>query len=324
MSKQNNDEAAADDLQLDAFFDEVEEQVVAATVTTIVDDGPPETVASHNDDDDDVDDTLHPPMKKAKISPVRMIAPPPPQPRGVVVASAAAAAAVVPTLSTTPATTINTNNNNNYHYSNSNTVPNTSYATIPPPPPTTTTSTTTMMGSFVPSLPHTNADHPSTANISTAAGTLHTNSNSNSSNSTNNNKNKPHIRTVAGKVWVDPSLSDWPDNDYRIFVGNLDPTVTDQQLYQHFHTHYPSLNQVRIIRDKKKNDTSLGYGFVSLLDPLECARAIREQDQSWLGGRPIRIKRSHWKDRELQGKQQQQQKLHLQQPQSNKQYKKRR
>jgi hypothetical protein len=36
---------------------------------------------------------------------------------------------------------------------------------------------------------------------------------------------------------------------------------------------------------------------------LECARAIREQDQTWLGGRPIRIKRSHWKDREVSGKQ---------------------
>ena len=121
----------------------------------------------------------------------------------------------------------------------------------------------------------------------------------------------PHLRTVAGKVWTDASLSDWPDNDYRIFVGNLDPMVTDQQLYEHFHTHY----QVRIIRDKKKNNTSLGYGFVSLLDPLECAKAIRQQDQSWLGGRPIRIKRSHWKDRELPDKQ----KLHRNSNNKNKQ-----
>jgi hypothetical protein len=122
-------------------------------------------------------------------------------------------------------------------------------------------------------------------------------------NKDNSNKNTtPHLRQVAGKVWVDPTLSDWPDNDYRIFVGNLDPNVTDEQLYEHF-CKYPSLHQVRIIRDKKKNNTSLGYGFVSLLDPLEFAKAIREQDQSWLGGRQIRIKRSHWKDRELHERQ---------------------
>lgn len=111
---------------------------------------------------------------------------------------------------------------------------------------------------------------------------------------------RPHVRVAAGKVWVDPTLADWPDNDFRIFVGNLDPTVTDLQLHQHF-AKYASLQQVRVIRDmKKKQQPSLGYGFVSMGDPLECAQALREMDQSWLGGRPIRIKRSHWKDRELQ------------------------
>lgn len=108
---------------------------------------------------------------------------------------------------------------------------------------------------------------------------------------------KPHVRTAAGKTWVDETLADWPDDDFRIFVGNMDPAVTDAQLYQHF-AKYASLNQVRVIRDNKTGN-SKGYGFVSLQNALECAAAIREQDQTWLGGRPIRIKRSHWKDREL-------------------------
>jgi RNA recognition motif-containing protein len=43
---------------------------------------------------------------------------------------------------------------------------------------------------------------------------------------------------------------------------------------------------------------SRGYGFVSVLDPKDCARAIREMDQSWLGSRPIKVKRSEWRDRE--------------------------
>ena len=117
------------------------------------------------------------------------------------------------------------------------------------------------------------------------------------SESTANQKKKPHVRQAAGKTWIDKALADWPDNDFRLFVGNLDPTVTDVQLYQHF-AKYASLNQVRIIRDNKTGN-SAGYGFCSLQNALECAAALREQDQTWLGGRPIRIKRSHWKDREL-------------------------
>ena len=49
---------------------------------------------------------------------------------------------------------------------------------------------------------------------------------------------------------------------------------------------------------EKSTGKSRGYGFVSLLDPKDCARAIREKDQSWLGSRPIKVKLSEWKDRE--------------------------
>eukprot|EP00984_Skeletonema_dohrnii_P024481 scaffold13607_cov117-Skeletonema_dohrnii-CCMP3373.AAC.5 len=48
----------------------------------------------------------------------------------------------------------------------------------------------------------------------------------------------------------------------------------------------------------KTDGKSRGYGFVSVLDPKDCARAIREMNQSWLGSRPIQVKRSEWKDRE--------------------------
>lgn len=107
---------------------------------------------------------------------------------------------------------------------------------------------------------------------------------------------KPHVRSAAGKVWKDSSLADWPENDYRLFVGNLSKDVTDQQLFEHFHK-YPSLQMVKVIVDNK--GVSKGYGFVSLLEPLECARAMREMDQTWLSSRPIQVKRSDWKDREL-------------------------
>jgi len=109
-------------------------------------------------------------------------------------------------------------------------------------------------------------------------------------------QSKPHVRTAAGKTWVDSTLADWPDNDFRIFVGNMANDVTDQMLYDHF-AKYPSMQRVKIVRDKQ--GTSKGYGFVSLQNAIECAKAIREMDQTWLGSRPIRIKRSTWKDREV-------------------------
>lgn len=111
-----------------------------------------------------------------------------------------------------------------------------------------------------------------------------------------NRTKKAHKRAAAGKVWTDATLADWPDDDYRLWVGNLSKDVTDPQLYEHF-AKYPSLQMVKVIRDPK--GISKGYGFVSLKEPMDCARSIREMDQTWLASRPIRVKRSDWKEREL-------------------------
>jgi hypothetical protein len=110
--------------------------------------------------------------------------------------------------------------------------------------------------------------------------------------------NKPVKRVAAGKVWVDTTLSEWPENDFRIFVGNLSRDVTDAQLLEHFQSKYASTAMAKIVKDHKTG-VSKGYGFVSFLQHLDCAKAIREQDQKWLGARPIRVKRSDWKDRNM-------------------------
>jgi hypothetical protein len=111
-------------------------------------------------------------------------------------------------------------------------------------------------------------------------------------------KNTSIARSAAGKQWTDETLADFPENDFRLFVGNLPKDITDAKLAEVFSSKYSSFVMARIIYDKA-NKTSKGYGFVSLLDPRECARAIREMDQSWLGSRPIKVKRSEWKDRDL-------------------------
>ena len=109
--------------------------------------------------------------------------------------------------------------------------------------------------------------------------------------------NKPVVRMAAGKSWVDSTLSEWPANDFRLFVGNLGADVSDEALFDHFSSKYASVAMSKIIRDAKKNKESKGFGFVSFLQPLDCAKAMREQDQTWLGSRPIRVKRSDWQDR---------------------------
>jgi hypothetical protein len=107
---------------------------------------------------------------------------------------------------------------------------------------------------------------------------------------------KPVKRMAAGKVWIDSTLDEWPEGDFRLFVGNLPRDVTDQQLHDHF-LKYASLARAKVVTDPK--GISKGYGFCSFLQPLDCAKAIREMDQTWLSARPIRVKRSDWKDRNL-------------------------
>jgi len=113
-----------------------------------------------------------------------------------------------------------------------------------------------------------------------------------------NQNAKPSVRLAAGKQWVDATLNEFPENDYRLFVGNLDKIITEQKLAEAFQSKYPSFAMCRIIYDKTSGD-SKGYGFVSVLDPKDCARAIREMNQSWLGSRPIKVTRSDWKERDL-------------------------
>lgn len=36
--------------------------------------------------------------------------------------------------------------------------------------------------------------------------------------------------TGAGDIWRDKTLEEWPENDFRIFVGDLDKQVSDQDL----------------------------------------------------------------------------------------------
>merc|ERR1712157_139899 len=114
-------------------------------------------------------------------------------------------------------------------------------------------------------------------------------------------KNRPNIkdptkRKAGGEEWEDKTLSEFPGNDYRLFVGNLAKDIKLQQLESIFAQKYASFTMARICMDKN-DGKSRGYGFVSFLNALDAARAIREMDQAWLGSRPIRVRRSDWMER---------------------------
>eukprot|EP00916_Digyalum_oweni_P019244 GHVL01032045.1.p1 GENE.GHVL01032045.1~~GHVL01032045.1.p1 ORF type:complete len:214 (-),score=46.44 GHVL01032045.1:288-929(-) len=110
-------------------------------------------------------------------------------------------------------------------------------------------------------------------------------------------KQQGHLRKSAGQIWSDTTLDDWPSNDFRLFCGDLGNEVTDELLASHFRK-YKSFNKSRVIRDKRTGK-SKGYGFVSFSDPEDMMKGLREMNQKYVGNRPIKLKKSEWKDREI-------------------------
>nr|XP_057909033.1 RNA-binding protein 42 [Doryrhamphus excisus] len=111
-------------------------------------------------------------------------------------------------------------------------------------------------------------------------------------------KVKKCIRTAAGTSWEDPSLLDWETDDFRIFCGDLGNEVNDDILARAF-SRYPSFLKAKVVRDKRTGKTK-GYGFVSFKDPNDYVRAMREMNGKYVGSRPIKLRKSMWKDRNME------------------------
>ncbi|KAJ3683582.1 hypothetical protein LUZ60_013809 [Juncus effusus] len=102
-------------------------------------------------------------------------------------------------------------------------------------------------------------------------------------------------RKAAGQSWEDPTLTEWPENDFRLFCGDLGNEVNDDVLTKSF-ARFPSFNMARVIRDKRTGKTK-GYGFVSFSNPSDLAAAIKEMNGKYVGNRPIKLRKSNWKER---------------------------
>jgi len=103
------------------------------------------------------------------------------------------------------------------------------------------------------------------------------------------------LRKAAGKIWRDPTLDDWPKDDYRLFCGDLGNEVTDDLLANAFRK-YSSFQKAKVIRDKRTGKTK-GYGFVSFSAPEDMVAALRDVNGKYVGNRPVRLKKSSWKDK---------------------------
>ena len=113
------------------------------------------------------------------------------------------------------------------------------------------------------------------------------------------NQNKKHFyRSAGGTVWEDPTLADWNTNDFRIFVGDIGPELTDAELLDAFASRYKSTTQARVVKDKRTGK-SKGYGFVALSDAEEYRLAMREMNGKYIGSRPVKLKKSEWKQRDV-------------------------
>eukprot|EP01038_Epipyxis_sp_PR26KG_P012206 gene12206-16351_t len=110
-------------------------------------------------------------------------------------------------------------------------------------------------------------------------------------------QDKKFVRKAADDVWIDETLKDWPENDFRIFVGDIAKEVSTDMLIKLFQ-HYPSFARAKVLRTKHENKAR-GFGFVSFLDPMDCAKAIREMNGKYLGSRPMKITKSRWKERDI-------------------------
>lgn len=109
---------------------------------------------------------------------------------------------------------------------------------------------------------------------------------------------KKTVRQAGGITWEDHSLADWPEDDFRIFCGDLGNDVNDELLTRTFGK-YPSFQRAKVIRDKRTSK-SKGYGFISFKEPQDFIRAMKEMDGRYVGSRPIKLRKSTWRQRGIE------------------------
>ncbi|CAF0781325.1 unnamed protein product [Rotaria sp. Silwood1] len=147
--------------------------------------------------------------------------------------------------------------------------------------------------------------HPvSKAFAASSSQPMETNDHDNESSSTAKKKNKAkppkklrHVRMAGGTTWEDETLAEWDPDDFRLFCGDLGNEVNDDVLTRAFNK-YPSFQKAKVVRDKRSGKTR-GYGFISFKDSQDYIRAMREMNGKYVGNRPIKLRKSTWRERNM-------------------------
>lgn len=80
-----------------------------------------------------------------------------------------------------------------------------------------------------------------------------------------------------------------PKNEFTVYVGELDLSVTEDDLKKCFSKFYKSVIGTKIVIDPITK-ASKGYGFVRFSDPFESQRAINEMNGSIIRGKVCKVK----------------------------------
>lgn len=76
----------------------------------------------------------------------------------------------------------------------------------------------------------------------------------------------------------------------RLFVGGLDYATDEDELKRFFETRDDvQVTDVRIIRDRERENRSKGFGFVSLNTSLSVAKIVDEYHHGVLAGRKLTV-----------------------------------
>ncbi|OWA50579.1 putative tRNA selenocysteine 1-associated protein 1 [Hypsibius exemplaris] len=120
---------------------------------------------------------------------------------------------------------------------------------------------------------------------------------------------KPMAGTTPPKRWKLNMAHQGRDNplmpDFAIFIGDLEYSVDDLQLFNFFSARYSSVKSARVVVDE--HGDSRGYGFVRFAEEMDQQRALSDMQGVLIGNKPIRVSIAAPKNRMGQTPEQQQQ-----------------
>lgn len=92
---------------------------------------------------------------------------------------------------------------------------------------------------------------------------------------------------AAGEAKAQPAAAGQPATSASLYVGELDPSVTEAMLFEIFNMVGP-VASIRVCRDAVTR-RSLGYAYVNYLNAADGERALEHLNYSLIKNRPCRI-----------------------------------